>query len=182
VVCVGGQGLPVASAGPDLTAISRGTVRLDGTASFDPDFGPLTFRWRQTAGPAVTLSDPTAARPTFVAPLVLMGGPPTTLTFELAVSDGAATATDTVDVVVQPAGDQVTITAATFRTTRSILTVTATSNDPTRQAVLTVQGFGTMTNNGNGTYTFMAIGQTNPETVLVISSLGGSATASVVVR
>jgi hypothetical protein len=39
-----------------------------------------------------------------------------------------------------------------------------------------------MTNNGDGTFTFTAIGQENPGTVTVNSSLGGSATAPVAVR
>src|SRR5213075_251528 len=118
---------PIADAGPDLTAISRATVRLDGTKSFDPDFSPLTFAWTQTAGPTVTLSNPAAGAPTFTAPRVNMGQPSVHLTFQLTVTEnvpGGVSATDTVDVTVNPAGDTVTITTATFSLRRSTLTVT----------------------------------------------------------
>ena len=55
----------------------------------------------QTAGPTVALAAATAAPPTFTAPAVIAS---TTLTFELSVRDGLASATDTVDVVVEPGG------------------------------------------------------------------------------
>jgi hypothetical protein len=54
--------------------------------------------WAQTSGPAVTLFDPTAAEPTFVAPSVGTGGE--TLVFLLTVSDGIDLSTDEVAVVV----------------------------------------------------------------------------------
>ncbi|MGH9674078.1 MAG: PKD domain-containing protein, partial [Bryobacteraceae bacterium] len=62
-----GNDAPVADAGPDLIGIAAGTVRLDGSASFDPDGDPITFQWTQTAGAAVTLSAPAAAVTTFTA-------------------------------------------------------------------------------------------------------------------
>lgn len=55
---------PYAAAGPDRHVLQGTTVTLDATASFDEDGDPLTFFW---FGP-VTLDDPTAPRPTFVAP------------------------------------------------------------------------------------------------------------------
>src|SRR3972149_3546278 len=55
--------------------------------------------WTQMGGPAVPLSDPNAANPTFNAPDV---ADPTSLTFQLRTSDGSATATDTVSVLVNP--------------------------------------------------------------------------------
>jgi hypothetical protein len=180
-VCQGTNAAPVANAGPDLTVISGALVRLDGRNSFDPDFTPLTFNWTQTAGPRVNLSNRNAAGPTFRAPVVRMGGAPVSLSFQLTVSDGLAMATDTVDVTVQPAGDTVNITTATFSLRRSTLSVVATSNDPTSAAILTVSGFGVMTNGGGGTFTFDAIGQQNPGMVTVNSSLGGSASAPVTV-
>jgi len=182
-VCDGTNALPVADAGPDQVATTGRTVRLDGTKSFDPDFTPLDFAWVQTAGPTVTLSDDTAGAPTFTAPTVAMGGAPLHLTFQLTVTEqgGTASASDTVDVTVNPAGDTVTITTATFSLRRSTLTVTATSTDPTGTAILTLSGFGVMTNGGGGTYTFVAIGQVNPGEVTVNSSLGGSATLPVTV-
>ena len=45
------------------------TVRLDGTASTDPDGNlPLAYGWQQTGGTPVTLSDPAAASPSLTAP------------------------------------------------------------------------------------------------------------------
>ncbi len=61
---------PVALAGADQTRDEGATVFLDGSASFDPDFGDvLTPSWIQVAGPSVQLSDPLAWAPSFVAPL-----------------------------------------------------------------------------------------------------------------
>jgi hypothetical protein len=178
-VCEGTNSRPVADAGPDLNVLTRALVRLAGNKSFDPDFTPITFHWTQVGGPAVALSDTHAATPTFTAPRIRRGQAAVTLTFQLQVTDPhGASATDTVTVTVQPAGDDVTITVATFRLRRSILTVTATSTNPT--AIMNLSGFGVMTNNGDGTYSFAAIGQEDPGTVTVNSSLGGSDTINVV--
>ncbi|MBM3810450.1 MAG: hypothetical protein FJW20_02320 [Acidimicrobiia bacterium] len=62
-----GNDPPVADAGPDQIGAAAGTITLDGSASFDPDGDPITYAWSQIAGPAVTLSAPTAARTTFTA-------------------------------------------------------------------------------------------------------------------
>jgi len=91
--------IPVADAGYLQTNVEPyATVTLDASASRDPDNNSLTYSWTQTAGPAVTLSDTTAIKPTFIAPATLAG---TTLTFQLIVNDGIADSiSDTVNVVV----------------------------------------------------------------------------------
>jgi hypothetical protein len=76
---------PVADAATDQTATSGAPVQLDASASSDDDNDTLTYKWTQTAGPSVTLSDDTAEQPTFTAPTVQEQ---TVLTFELKVKDG----------------------------------------------------------------------------------------------
>ena len=88
---------PVANAGPNQMVPISSTVRLDGSQSFDSGTSP-TYQWTQTSGPTVTLSSATAAQPTFTAP-----SSPTTLTFQLVVSDGSLTSqTSRVTITVNP--------------------------------------------------------------------------------
>lgn len=78
------SGRPVAQAGPDQEVLVGALVTLDGSGSADPEGEPLSFRWRLKSGPPTSLSDSTAARPTFV---------PTTpgdYVFVLAVEDPGA--------------------------------------------------------------------------------------------
>lgn len=57
---------PVAHAGTHvLTLLPADTANLNGSASFDPANGPLTYTWTQVYGPSVlTVSDPAVAQPT----------------------------------------------------------------------------------------------------------------------
>jgi GH24 family phage-related lysozyme (muramidase) len=94
---------PVADAGPDQSVQSEDNVTLNGASSSDADNDPLTYSWSQISGPSVTLSDPTAANPTFVAPSV---DTDTTLTFQLIVNDGKIDSEpDTVTITVNSGGD-----------------------------------------------------------------------------
>ncbi|MEQ1495084.1 MAG: PKD domain-containing protein [Novosphingobium sp.] len=94
---------PVADAGPDQGPINTGsTVTLNGGASTDPDGNPLTYTWTQVSGPTVTLTNPTSASPTFIAPNV---SGTQNLVFQLIVNDGAVdSAPDTVTVAVRAVG------------------------------------------------------------------------------
>jgi MYXO-CTERM domain-containing protein len=89
---------PSADAGPDQVVPSGATVVLDASSSSDPDGDPMTFEWSQVNGPSVSLDTPSSVSTMFVAPDVLVD---TTLTFQVAVSDGQASSMDTVDVLVQ---------------------------------------------------------------------------------
>ncbi len=92
---------PVAEAG--LSRYAAGDpVHLDGSGSYDPDnSGPLSYAWRQIAGPAVVLTGADTAAPT-------VGGFVQTsdiqeCEFELVVSDPElASVPDTVKVVIVP--------------------------------------------------------------------------------
>ena len=87
---------PAADAGADQANVPVGTtVVLDGSGSNDPDNEALFYDWVQIGGIVVTLSDPTAAEPTFVPVL------PGVYAFELTVNDGDLfSAPDTVQVTV----------------------------------------------------------------------------------
>ncbi len=91
----GGNQTPIANAGPDQNAGVNATVTLNGTGSSDPDASPspLTYAWSQLSGPAATITNPTSATASFVA---ASAG---TYVFQLQVSDGLASATDSVSIV-----------------------------------------------------------------------------------
>jgi subtilisin family serine protease len=90
---------PIANAGPDQTVDQQVPVTLDGSASTDPDGTIVSYSWRQTAGPAVTLAGANTATATFTSPLV---SAQTTLTFELTVRDNTGdTGKDSVKVIVR---------------------------------------------------------------------------------
>ncbi|MDB5105962.1 MAG: hypothetical protein JWP91_3651 [Fibrobacteres bacterium] len=94
-----GNQVPVANAGADKAVNVNTLVTLDGRASSDPDNGPspLTYSWTKFSGPAATLNNANTSQPNFT--------PATTGTyvFRLTVSDGAASATDDIQVVVSSA-------------------------------------------------------------------------------
>jgi hypothetical protein len=90
---------PTVDAGEAQTVTSGDTVALAGTAS-DPETAALTYTWTRVSGPEITLDNADTLTPSFVAPAVSES---TTITLQLAVSDGTNTATDTVTITVAPA-------------------------------------------------------------------------------
>jgi hypothetical protein len=123
---------PVADAGPDQNVEEETTVTLDGSNSSDPDDGIESYRWKQVTGPSVTLSNPQAAKPTFLAPNVSEDG--TSLTFELTVTDtGGLKATDTTTVNVTGDNDPPVADAGPDQTVEEETSVTldgSNSSDP----------------------------------------------------
>ena len=90
---------PIAVAGSPQSVAAGSAVQLDGSGSYDPEGGALTYRWTQVSGPVVSLSGATTAKPTFTAPALA-----TELVFSLTVSNGSRTsAPSTVAVEVEPA-------------------------------------------------------------------------------
>jgi lysophospholipase L1-like esterase len=95
------NGPPVADAGPDQQVQSGANVTLDGSGSTDGENGALAYAWVQTSGPAVSLSNPSSVRPSFLAPTAGAAG--ATLTFRLTVTDSSGLQSgDSCTVTVSP--------------------------------------------------------------------------------
>ena len=89
---------PTADAGIPQRVDPGDTVTLDGSASGDPNGDALTYRWVQTGGVTVALSDAMAVSPTFTAPITAG----MVLTFSLTVTDtGNSTDTAITTVTVE---------------------------------------------------------------------------------
>lgn len=89
---------PIANAGMDQTIKQGGTVRLDGSNSFDPVNHPLTYTWIAPAG--ITLNSNSDEKPTFFAPEVKEK---TDYKFTLVVNNGAESSSpDQMVVTVLP--------------------------------------------------------------------------------
>lgn len=124
---------PQINAGTDRSVTAGDSVTLSGTAS-DPEGDALTYTWSRIAGPTVNLSSSHTLAPSFVAPVISQT---TTLTFQLVVSDGINTATDTVNVTVQPSDSSgqnapPLVDAGTNRSVESgsFVSLTGTAFDP----------------------------------------------------
>jgi hypothetical protein len=107
---------PTADSGPDQNVVEGATVTLDGSQSTDPNDAIVTYQWTQTGGPALTLSDANAVRPTFVAAPITEDA---AVVFQLTVYDsGGDFDADTVEITITENGIQtVPDNAVTFQTT-----------------------------------------------------------------
>jgi len=98
------------NAGPDQTVVQATAVKLDGTGSTNA----TGYAWKQTAGPAVTLTGANTATPTFTMP---KGSDPVTLQLTASNANGSDQTPD--EVVIKPKPDAVNIARAQFtRSTR----------------------------------------------------------------
>ncbi len=123
---------PTASAGADQSVDEQINVTLDGTGSSDSDGNSLTYTWTQTAGASITIAAASTAQANFDAPDVGIGSS-ATLTFQLRVSDGTASNTDSVSIVVNGVSNSdPTVSAGTDQATTELTTVnlSGTASDP----------------------------------------------------
>lgn len=159
---------PIANAGSDQTVILGNIVTFNGSLSSDEE-GPIaSYYWDFGDGSS-----------SIGAIVTHKYGAIGNFTATLTVTDaGGLTAQDTVLVTVS-AADTVTVTKATYSSRRRELTVEAKSTQ-NGVAVLTLQGFGQMTYNSSlGLYQYKKRFVSNPGTVTVSSSLGGTVTRAV---
>lgn len=185
------QGGLVANAGPDQT-IARSTtatnVTLDGTGSTTTD---ATYQWEQilTGDPdpdGVILGAATTLTPTFSLPVYRTPMTNRPLTFRLTVTAGGKTRTD--EVRVTPVPDKVTISLAQWRAgdlriqgTSNVVggTITIRVGGPTGRILSTAPVTAAPAPATGGVYSLRlrnaAAGSTNPGSVWIESTVGGTA-------
>ena len=146
---------PTANAGMDQTVNEQTAVTLSGSAT-DSDGTIASYAWVQTAGSAVSLSNPNQAQASFTAPEVATD---TTLSFKLTVTDNqGATAEDTVTVLVKAVDSTKPVISLNGAATLE-LTVGDTYTEAGATATDDVDGTVTVTTTGSvnttttGTYT-----------------------------
>jgi hypothetical protein len=198
---------PTMSNTPALTVFSgaNGSFQVSATDPNQPAQRIVNFTVTQTGAPAlVNLAvGPivnNAATVTFRAP-VLPAGQVTTSVITVSTratnTGGTTSAPDVTTVTIKPIPDQISITTATYRTSKQRLDLTVTSSVVSPNLVLTLQPYvtaqgdtfdprflgATLTNTGGGAYTMTLVGAPEaaipPATPLVVtSSLGGTSPAS----
>ncbi len=167
---------PNAQAGSDQIVDVGDKVTLRGSAS-DPDGMVHTYRWKQIAGPSVSISNENQASASFVAPKVEGD---VTLTFRLRVTDDDnATATDKVMVTIAKYGRLgITLSGivknhATYRgISGGTITVSQYQGQTSRRV-------GKAKTNRNGNYSVQV--QVNPGRLTVNANASGFAPHSIIV-
>ena len=119
---------PVVDAGPFQSVNENEVVTLAASVS-DSDSENLTYTWRQTGGPSVTVSGADSATASFTAPEQVANS---YVTFELEVSDGEHTVVDSVVILVNADNDAPTLDAGPNFSVAEETTVqlSASASDP----------------------------------------------------
>ncbi|HKS01376.1 MAG TPA: fibronectin type III domain-containing protein [Arthrobacter sp.] len=184
------QGAVVATAGPDQNVVRRTTattVTLDGTGST----AGATYKWEQVlSGDSdpnkVTLTGASTLKPTFSLPVFRTPMTNSALVFRLTVTSGTTVRTDEVKVV--PVPDRVTISSAQWKSgdlrvigTSSVVggTITVRVGNATGRVLGQAAVTAAVAPETGGVWTLRlrnaAAGTTNPGTVWVESTVGGTA-------
>jgi hypothetical protein len=183
-----------------LPAVTLASLTLNPTSVVggNTSTGTVTLSAAPSANASVTLTSSNTAVATVPASVTVPAGT-TSASFAVTTNSvGASTAvtisgsfggvTQSANLTVSPAatGDTVTIQRAEFDSGKSQLRVevTSTSATATLQVFVTSTNalIGTLTNNGGGRYSGQFTWPSNPVNITVRSSLGGSATSTVVVK
>ena len=124
---------PTAEAGPKQTVAEETLVSLSGSGTH-PQRKRLTYAWRQLSGTDVTLSSTGVVAPTFTAPNL---GANEDLVFELTVSDGDLSGTDTVTITIEADNDAPTADAGDKQTVDEgdTVTLSGSGTDPEGESV-----------------------------------------------
>jgi OmpA family/PKD domain len=177
---------PVADAGPNQIGVAAGTITLNGSGSYDPDGGTLTYSWQQISGPSVAISNANAAVATFPA------APNQTYYFRLTVKDSAGLQASATTTVTTGAGVGVQITSFTASPTNIDAGQTATlswtvagassvSISPGIGNVNPQQGSTQVSPQQTTTYTLTANGPGGSVNATAVVSVGGG-TAPQIIR
>ena len=131
---------PIADGGADLTIDAEQSITLDASNSMDPNGDPISFSWRQVAGPSVVLDESFSLRLEFLPSI------PGTYTFELTVTDDKGLkSTDKVTVVVVDSSTKFVPTADDQSAPDSVTVVTVEdSSFPFYLLILPAVGGGTV--------------------------------------
>jgi hypothetical protein len=125
---------PIANAGPPQTVPQGSLVTLSGAGSSDSNLPAmqLIYTWSQVSGPPVSMQNVNNMQPlqTFVAPALAPGAAPVTLSFQLAVCNGATCGgVSTVNITVMAAVGAPSVTLSSSKTLNitpgSVVTLTA---------------------------------------------------------
>ncbi|KAK3642306.1 hypothetical protein LTR56_010883 [Elasticomyces elasticus] len=165
-----GSIVPIADAGTNQQVRPGSLVNLKASASNAASFpsGDLSFAWNQTAGPTVTLKNPTSATPSFQAP---SSSADVTYTFKVTIKSASNPAAD-----ATLSSKSVNITSS--RTNLDIVTIDSYTWDSRQGGTITVTAHSSVV---DGSVTGMTLALLNPTAgaaLVMTSQTGGKFTYS----